>query len=154
MTRFHTALKLSSFLAVAGAALIAPTFSNADTVERTYVACNQYGDCWRVHRMYAYGPDAPITYYNSDWYDAHRSDEHVHWVSDPDDGPGYYDRDGHWHGDPGARAVEGGAAGAGIGAAIGCIVTLPIGCAPGAAVGAAVGGGTGAVAGAASTPHD
>ena len=109
--------------------------------------------CWRVHRLYAYGADRPITYYNSDWYSAHQNDEHVHWVSDPADDRGYYDQDRHWHADPGARAVQGGMAGAGIGAAIGCVVTLPIGCAPGAAVGAAVGGGTGAVAGAASTPE-
>ena len=68
-----------------------------------------------------------------------------------------YDRDGdgyrdEWRMDPGAHALGGGVAGAGLGAAIGCIVTIPIGCAPGAAVGAAVGGGTGAVVGAASTP--
>ncbi len=151
MSRLHVALKLSSFLAIAGVSLMAPTISNADAVAGTYVACNQYGECWRVHQVYAYGKEAPITYYKSDWYVAHQNDEHVRWLSDPDNDRGYYDRDAHWHADPGARAVEGGAAGAGIGAAIGCLVTLPIGCAPGAAVGAAVGGGTGAVAGAAST---
>jgi len=154
MKRFHTALKLSSFLAVAGVALMAPTVSSAQPAEGTYVACNQAGDCWRVHHMYAYGADAPITYYNSDWYNSHMNDEHYHWRADPVDDHGYYERDGRWHADPAARAVAGGATGAGIGAAIGCIVTLPIGCAPGAAVGAAVGGGTGAVAGEASTPRD
>lgn len=153
MRKFHTALGLSSFLVIVGAALTAPTVSNAQA-EGTYVACNQDGACWRVHHMYAYGANAPITYYNSDWYAAHQQDEHVHWVADPADDRGYYDRDAHWHADPGARAVAGGMTGAGVGAAIGCLVTLPVGCAPGAAVGAAVGGGTGAVAGAASTPHD
>jgi hypothetical protein len=131
-----------------------PTMGSAQTVEKTYVACNQQGDCWRVHKIYAYGADEPITYYNDDWYTAHEHDAHYHWYADPVDDRGYY-VDGHWHADPGARAVEGGAAGATIGAAIGCLVTLPIGCAPGAGVGAAIGGGTGAVAGAASTPpHD
>ena len=154
MKGFHTALGLSSFLVIAGIALMTPTVSNAQPAAGTYVACNQFGDCWRVHRVYAYGADAPITYYNSDWYTAHQSDAHVHWVADPADDRGYYDRDAHWHADPAARAVAGGATGAGIGAAIGCLVTLPVGCAPGAAVGAAVGGGTGAVAGAASTPRD
>lgn len=154
MRKFHTALGLTSFLAIAGAPLIAPTVSSAETVDKTYVACNHDGACWRVHRLYAYGEDAPIRYYNSDWYTAHQHDEHVRWLSDPDDDRGYYEGDGRWHADPGARAVEGGATGAGLGAAIGCLVTLPIGCAPGAAVGAAIGGGTGAVAGAASTPHD
>ena len=153
MRTFHTALGLTSLLAIAGTTVIAPTISSAATVERTYVACNQYGECWRVHRMYAYGPNTPITYYNSDWYAAHQSDTRVHWVSDPADDRGYYVH-GVWHADPAARAVQGGMAGAGVGAAIGCLVTLPVGCAPGAAVGAAVGGGTGAVAGAASTPHE
>jgi len=146
------AIAMSSLLATASGASMVPTVANADVV-RTYVACNQYGECWRVHQRYAYGPDAPITYYNSDWYDTHRTDEHVRWLADPDHDRGYYMQDGTWHDDPGARALAGGATGAGIGAAIGCIVTLPIGCAPGAAVGAAVGGGTGAVAGAASTPR-
>ena len=152
MRRFHTALGLSSFLALAGATLMVPTASSADTVEHSYVACNRDGDCWRVHRMYAYGEDRPITYYNSDWYAAHQHDEHIHWRADPADDRGYY-VEGEWHADPGARAVAGGMTGAGVGAAIGCLVTIPVGCAPGAAVGAAVGGGTGAVAGAASTPH-
>ena len=148
------AFALSSFVAAMGGTAIVPTVANADPAEHTYVACNQYGDCWRVHNRYAYGAAAPITYYNSDWYDSHRSDAKVHWRADPDNDRGYYDRSGSWHSDPGARALAGGATGAGLGAAIGCIVTLPIGCAPGAAVGAAVGGGTGAVAGAASRPHD
>jgi hypothetical protein len=147
------AFGLSSFLAIVGGSSMMPAVASADPVERTYVACNQYGECWRVHQRYAYGPDAPMTYYNSDWYDAHQSDANVHWRSDPGNDRGYYERDGSWHADPGAHALAGGAAGAGIGAAIGCIVTLPIGCAPGAVVGAAVGGGTGAVAGAASTPQ-
>lgn len=152
MRKFHTALGLSSFLAIA--ASMASTPSSAVTVDRTYVACNQFGECWRVHRMYAYGEATPIHYYSSDWYAAHQNDVNVHWVADPADDRGYYVH-GTWHPDPGARAVRGGLAGAGVGAAIGCIVTLPF-CAPGAAVGAAIGGGTGAVAGAASTPppHD
>jgi hypothetical protein len=147
------ALALSSCLTTMGVSSMMPTAANADPADKTYVACNQYGDCWRVHKRYAYGRDAPITYYNSDWYAAHQGDEHVRWLADPDNDRGYYEQDGRWHADPGARALAGGAAGAGVGAAIGCIVTIPIGCAPGAAIGAAVGGGTGAVAGAASTPH-
>ena len=147
----QTVVGLCSILAMAGASSMAPTVTSAETV--SYVACNQYGECWRVHRRYAYGPDAPITYYHSDWYDTHQNDDHVRWLADPSDDRGYYDREGNWRADPGARALAGGATGAGIGAAIGCIVTLPIGCAPGAAVGAAVGGGTGAVAGAATTPR-
>lgn len=143
---------LSSLLATAGVSSMMPTAASAATVDKTYVACNTYGQCWRVHQRYAYGPDAPIIYYSSDWYDAHRTDEKVRWLPDPENDRGYYTREGTWRSDPGARALAGGATGAGIGAAIGCIVTLPIGCAPGAATGAAIGGGVGAVGGAASTP--
>ncbi len=100
MRRFPTALGLSSFLAIAGVALMTPTVSSAQPAG-TYVACNQFGECWRVHRVYAYGPDAPITYYNSDWYAAHEHDEHVHWLADPADDRGYYDH-GRWHADPAA----------------------------------------------------
>jgi hypothetical protein len=148
-----SAIALSSLIAVMSGGSMLPAVASAQPVGQPYVACNQDGDCWRVHERYAYGADAPITYYQSDWYDAHRSDEHVRWLADPENDRGYYERDGSWHADPGARALAGGATGAGIGAAIGCIVTLPIGCVPGAAVGAAVGGGTGAVAGAGSTPE-
>jgi len=154
MRLFKAAIGLGSCLAVIGGVSLIASPAAAQSSSSTYVACNQSGDCWRVHNRYAYGSDAPITYYNSDWYDAHQNDEHLHWRSDPENDRGYYERDGRWHADPGARALAGGATGAGIGAAIGCIVTLPIGCAPGAAVGAAIGGGTGAVAGAASTPHN
>jgi hypothetical protein len=153
MRKFHAALGLSSFLALAGATLMLPTAASAQAVESTYVACNQSGACWRVHKIYAYGETAPITYHNYDWYTAHERDTNIRWLADPSDDRGYYEVDGRWHADPGARAVQGGVVGAGLGAAIGCLVTLPVGCAPGAAVGAAVGGGTGAVAGAASTPR-
>ncbi len=69
----------------------------------------------------AYGPDAPITYCNSDWYDAHQSDEHMHWRADPENVREYYERDGSWRDDSGARALAGGATGAGVGAAIGVL---------------------------------
>src|SRR4051812_31250469 len=126
MRRFHTALGLSSVLAIAGATLMAPTISSAQTVESSYVACNSYGACWRVKRGYAYGADRPITYRNYDWYVAHQNDQNVRWLADPADDRGYYEEDGRWHADPGARAVQGGVMGAGLGAAIGCIVTLPV----------------------------
>jgi len=150
MKMLTTALGLSSFLAMMVGSSTMTAVASADAADQSYVACNQSGDCWKVHHRYAYGAAAPITYYNSDWYDAHRNDANIHWRDDPQDDRGYYERGGSWHADPAARAVKVGATGAGIGAAIGCLVTLPIGCAPGAAAGAAIGGGTGAVAGAAS----
>jgi len=151
MRKLQAALGLGSLIAMAAAGLTTAP-ANAGVVDKTYVACNSYGACWRVHRLYAYGKDAPITYYNSDWYTAHQADTNIRWLPDPADDRGYYVEDRTWHPDPAARAIKTGTVGAGLGAAIGCLVTLPIGCAPGAAAGAAIGGGTGAVAGAASTP--
>lgn len=153
MKLFSTALGLGSLLAVAAATSMTPSAATARTVDKTYVACNTYGDCWRVHHIYSYGANVPIRYYNGDWYEAHRTDTNIHWLADPATDQGYYVEGGTWHEDPAAKVVKGGAIGAGLGAAIGCLVTLPIGCAPGAAAGAAIGGGTGVVAGAASTGH-
>ena len=143
------AVGLVSYLAAFSGASIVATPAAADSVS-TYVACNQYNECWRVHHRYAYPSDAVITYHDGDWYDAHQRDAQWRWMNDPSDDRGWYDQGGSWRSDPGARAIAGGASGAGLGAAIGCVVTIAIGCAPGAAVGAAIGGGTGAVAGAAS----
>ncbi len=147
------ALGLSSCLAIIAGSSLAATPAAADPASANYVVCNQYNECWRVHHRYAYPGDQKMTYHDGDWYNAHQQDAQWHWLNDPSDDRGYYDRDANWRADPGARLIAGGAAGAGIGAAIGCVVTLPIGCAPGAAVGAAIGGGTGAVAGVATTPR-
>jgi len=149
--RISTAvLGLGSYLAVIGGGSLIAAPAVAEPA--TYVACNQYNECWRVHHRYAYPSDQVITVHDGEWYEAHQQDAQWRWLNDPSDDRGWYDREGAWRSDPGARAVVGGATGAGIGAAIGCVVTLPIGCAPGAAVGAAIGGGTGAVAGVATTP--
>lgn len=153
MKLLQTAMGLGSVLAVAAATSMTPTIANAGTVDKTYVACNRYGDCWRVHHVYAYGKDVPIRYYNADWYTAHQADTNIHWLADPVVDRGYYVQGGTWHDDPAARALKGGGIGAALGAAVGCLVTLPAGCLPGAAAGAAIGGGTGVVAGAATTPN-
>jgi hypothetical protein len=147
------ALGVGSYLAVIAGGSLAPTVAAADSVTETYVACNRYDECWRVHHRYKYPSEQQIVYHDNGWYEANRQDARWHWENDPTDDRGWYDQDGNWRADPGARAVVGGAAGAGVGAAVGCLVTIVIGCAPGAAVGAAIGGGTGAVAGAASTPQ-
>src|ERR1700760_1429561 len=112
-------LGVSSVLAIVIGGATVPA-ATANAAEDSYVACNQSGDCWRVHHRYAYGDAAPITYYNADWYDSHRGDPNIHWRDDPRDDRGYYDRGGEWHADPAARAVKVGATGAGLGAAIGC----------------------------------
>jgi len=155
MRLVKAALGLGYLAAISGGSLVS-TAAVADTVTTTYVACNRYDECWRVHHRYVYPAEERIVYHDSDWYDAHHEDARWHWLADPADDRGWYDESGNWRADPGARALVGGATGAGVGAAVGCVVTIAIGCAPGAAVGAAIGGGAGAAAGAASTPphHD
>ena len=145
MSISKTVLGLASSLALLSGVSVAPTISHADTVE-SYVACNQYDECWHVHKRYNFSGEK-IVYHEASWHD-----DRVHFVADPADDRGYYMRDGSWHSDPAGRAIVVGATGAGVGAAIGCVVTIVVGCAPGAAAGAAIGGGAGAVAGAASTP--
>jgi hypothetical protein len=138
-------LGLTSSLTLLGSVSVAPAVAQAQPSE-SYVACNQYDQCWHVHKRYNFNGEK-IVYHEGTW-----QDEHMHWVSDPADDRGYYTRDGSWHSDPAGRAIVIGATGAGVGAAIGCVVTIVIGCAPGAAAGAAIGGGVGAVGGAATTP--
>ena len=46
MRKLPIALGLSSFLALAGATLMAPTIASAAD-EVSYTACNSSGDCWR-----------------------------------------------------------------------------------------------------------
>jgi len=45
MRQLHTALGFGSFIAVAAATAMTLTMAIAATVEKTYVACNWYGDC-------------------------------------------------------------------------------------------------------------
>ena len=147
MTIKKTVLGLTSSLSLLAGVSIAPVMAHADTVEKTYVACNAYDQCWKVHKTYSFNGEKIV------YHDAGYTNERVKWVNDPTDDRGYYMRDGSWHSDPAGRAITYGATGAGIGAAIGCVATILVGCAPGAALGAAIGGGVGATAGAASTPQ-
>jgi hypothetical protein len=64
----------------------------------SYVVCNQWNECWRVHERYTdYPKDAQVTYHDEAWRSAHEHDTHWKWLSDPADDHGWYDRDGAWH---------------------------------------------------------
>lgn len=141
-----------SCLAVICGGPLASTAQPVESATTTYVVCNRFDECWRVHHHYTYPPSVGIVYHDSDWWDANHADTHYHFLADPDNDRGYYDEAGTWRRDPGARAVVGGGKGAVAGAIIGCVVTIAIGCGPGAAAGAAIGGASGAAVGAATTP--
>ena len=138
--RFSRAVAGLACLAAFSGGSLASTAASADDVTTTYVVCNRFDQCWRVHHRYTYPPSVGVVYHDADWWDANQSDARYHFRPDPANDRGYYDENGTWRQDPGARAVVG----AGTGAIIGCIVTIMIGCAPGAAIGAAGGAATGA----------
>ena len=151
MRILKAAVGLSYLAVISGGSLASTTTASADTVT-TYVVCNRFDECWRVHHHYTYPEGVGVVYHDADWYEANRADARWHWLHDPDNDRGYYDETGTWRRDPGARAVVGAGSGAAAGAIIGCVVTIAIGCAPGAAAGAAIGAGAGAATGAATTP--
>jgi hypothetical protein len=76
--------------AVAGGALaVASVPALAD------VACNRYGECWRVHEHYTnYPADLAITFHDDAWWEHHHHG--YHWRADRPDGHGYYQH-GEWH---------------------------------------------------------
>jgi hypothetical protein len=87
------------------AVIAAATASCADDTDRpmstaanSYVVCNAYNECWRVHERYTtYPSDQRIVYHDDAWWAAHQHDTQWHFESDPTDDHGYYDKDGVWH---------------------------------------------------------
>jgi len=90
MNRLKSALvtgALASVMAV-GALAVTTTSASAD------VACNHWGECWRVHdRTVAYPGEVGIVFHDDGWWDKHHR-HHVHWRGDHD-GRGYW-RQGAW----------------------------------------------------------
>jgi hypothetical protein len=74
---------------LAGAAALAATLIPASA----YVACNRYGDCWRVHEKYDYRPAWGISVYDDKWRWAERDNNRYRWR---DYNRGYYGRGGVW----------------------------------------------------------
>jgi hypothetical protein len=88
-----TVLK-STLAAVVAIGALAATAAKADS----YVVCNRWNECWRVHDKYSdYPPDARIVIHDDAWRAAHEHDTHWRWLSDPSDDHGWYDKDGNWH---------------------------------------------------------
>ena len=67
---------------------------------KTYVVCNRWGECWRVHEHYTtYPSDIGIVYHDDAWWAHHEHDKDVHYrlLTDPSDDHGWYDEQGTWH---------------------------------------------------------
>ena len=77
--------------AVAASGAIAATATPA----AADVACNRYGECWRVRdRTATYPPNLGVQFYDDAWARAHRHG-HWHWRGERE-GAGYWSH-GHWH---------------------------------------------------------
>ena len=89
MTRLKTALATGAMVSVMAAGMLA-----AATPASADVACNRFGECWRVHdRTFAYPGGLGVTYHEDAWWDNHHPHRY-HWRNDHD-GRGYY-RHGVW----------------------------------------------------------
>jgi len=72
--------------------------AGAQSERTTYVVCNQYDECWKVHeRLTTYPSDVQVVIHDDAWYQAHEHDTHWHWMAEPSDDHGWYDKDGAWH---------------------------------------------------------
>ncbi|HEY3694036.1 hypothetical protein [Phenylobacterium sp.] len=72
-----------------GALALSATSAAAD------VACNRYGECWRVREHYTtYPANLRVMFHDDAWWDHHRRG-HYHWRRDRPDDHGYYSH-GRW----------------------------------------------------------
>jgi len=80
--------------AMAAGTLVA---SGAAAASTTYVACNRYNECWKVHEKYdRYPADEQVIVRDGGWYDSHEHDAKLRWLNDPANDAGYYDKDAAW----------------------------------------------------------
>ena len=85
MNTFKTTLAAVGLTAMVsgGALALSATPASAD------VACNRYGECWRVRERYtAYPANLRIMFHDDTWWDHHRRGHH--WRKDRTDDHGYY----------------------------------------------------------------
>jgi hypothetical protein len=91
MNTFRKSLAAAGLVATAaGAALaLSATPASAD------VACNRYGECWRVREHYSnYPANLRVMFHDDAWWEQNRRG-HYHWRKDRADDHGYYSR-GRW----------------------------------------------------------
>jgi len=96
MAALKSILVNGAMVAVIAVGASAARMASAET--RTYVVCNAYNECWRVHKHYKdYPSDLHIVFHDDAWWTAHQKDSQWHWEADPTDDHGWYDKDGTWH---------------------------------------------------------
>lgn len=86
--------------ALAGIIAAMSMASSSMAATTTYVVCNRWDECWRVHEHYkTYPSDVRVVYHDEAWWAAHEHDKDWHYrlLTDPSDDHGWYDKDGVWH---------------------------------------------------------
>ena len=86
--------------AIAGIVAAVSIASSSTAATKSYVVCNKWDECWRVHEHYTtYPSDVQVVYHDDAWWTAHEHDKDVHYrlLTDPSDDHGWYDKDGVWH---------------------------------------------------------
>jgi hypothetical protein len=92
MSKTKSILKGAFVAALAAGSMIATGAAAA-----TYVVCNTYNECWKVHQRYHdYPADLHVTFHNEAWWAANQRVARWHWEADPTDDHGWYDKTGVW----------------------------------------------------------
>ncbi|MDQ2762193.1 MAG: hypothetical protein M3Y22_01445, partial [Pseudomonadota bacterium] len=74
----------SALMGAAIAAVAAGTLAASSAAAASYVVCNRYDECWRVHEKYTFYPaDERVVYHDDAWYAQHQHDAHWRWLADP-----------------------------------------------------------------------
>jgi hypothetical protein len=79
------------------AVIAAGTLAATSAAAKSYVVCNAYNECWKVHERYkTYPADLHIVFHNDTWWTSHQHDTTWKFEADPTDDHGWYDKDGTW----------------------------------------------------------
>ncbi len=89
MRLLKTALVMGAFVGIVATSAVATTAS-AD------VACNRWGECWRVRDHYTNYPARLGVIFHDEAWRANHARGHWRWRHDRDDDHGYYSH-GRWH---------------------------------------------------------
>jgi hypothetical protein len=93
MNTFKKTLATGALLASLAGGAVAFSATSASA----YVACNRYGECWRVRERYTTYPNTlGMVFYDDAWWQQHRHNHHYHWRKDRDDDDRGYYLHGHW----------------------------------------------------------
>lgn len=79
-----------------GAVVVAGAIAATSSAALADVACNKWGECWKVGERYTtYPGDIGVQFYSDTDWPAWKAHHHVHWYPDRADDHGYWSH-GKW----------------------------------------------------------